>query len=57
MSGSMQEIGTPYEDAIRRDFTINSLFYNLQTEEVEDWTELGLKDLQNGFLRTPLGII
>lgn len=53
----MQEIGTPYEDAIRRDFTINSLFYNLQTEEVEDWTELGLKDLQNGFLRTPLGII
>ncbi len=27
-----------YEDAIRRDLTINSLFYNLKTGMVEDWT-------------------
>ena len=25
--------GTPEEDALRRDFTINSLFYNLNTNE------------------------
>ena len=26
--------GTPEEDALRRDFTINSLFYNTTTNEV-----------------------
>lgn len=35
-------MGTPLTDALRRDFTINSLFYNLDTHEVEDWTEKGL---------------
>lgn len=28
------------EDALRRDTTINSLFYNVHTRQVEDWTEL-----------------
>lgn len=41
----MQEIGTPLEDALRRDFTINSLFYNINTGEVEDFTERGISDL------------
>jgi tRNA nucleotidyltransferase (CCA-adding enzyme) len=31
-------IGTPYEDAHRRDLTINALFYNINTCLVEDWT-------------------
>ena len=31
--------GTPLEDALRRDITINTLFYNIQTEEVEDFTQ------------------
>lgn len=39
---------------MRRDFTINSLFYNIQTGEIEDWTRLGLSDLKEKILRTPL---
>jgi tRNA nucleotidyltransferase (CCA-adding enzyme) len=46
--------GTPREDAGRRDLTINSLFYNLHTEDVEDWTGHGLQDIKNGIIRTPL---
>ena len=39
------EIGSPEEDAYRRDLTINSLFYNINNKEVEDFTKLGLHDL------------
>lgn len=48
------EIGTPQQDAERRDFTINSLFYNLATKQVEDYTGRGVEDLRHGRLRTPL---
>jgi tRNA nucleotidyltransferase (CCA-adding enzyme) len=48
------EFGTPKEDAERRDLTINSLFYNLQDQVIEDWTGLGIDDLRNGIIRTPL---
>lgn len=34
--------------------TINSLFYNLQREEIEDWTGRGLADLEERVARTPL---
>lgn len=37
--------GAPLEDALRRDFTINSLFYNVRTGKIEDWTGRGLDDL------------
>ena len=47
-------IGTPIQDARRRDFTINALFYNLQTRQVEDWTGRGWQDLQAGRIVTPL---
>ena len=47
-------IGTPTEDAYRRDLTINSMFYNINDELVEDFTELGISDLQKGILRTPM---
>ncbi|KAK9810492.1 hypothetical protein WJX72_011578 [[Myrmecia] bisecta] len=46
--------GTPQQDAMRRDFTINSLFYNINTGMVEDFTERGLEDLHAGLIRTPL---
>lgn len=48
------EDGTPKEDAFRRDSTVNALFYNLQTGEVEDFTGRGLRDLEAGLIKTPL---
>jgi tRNA nucleotidyltransferase/poly(A) polymerase len=47
-------IGTPQEDAYRRDLTINSLFYNIRTGLVEDYSGLGLDDIRGGVIRTPL---
>ncbi|KAE9409338.1 hypothetical protein BT96DRAFT_848716 [Gymnopus androsaceus JB14] len=46
--------GTPVQDALRRDMTINALFYNVHTRKVEDFTEKGLDDLRTGIIRTPL---
>ena len=43
----------PVEDASRRDLTINSMFYNIQTGQVEDYLN-GRKDLETMTLRTPL---
>ncbi|PWA00614.1 hypothetical protein BB558_003334 [Smittium angustum] len=60
------EFGTPLQDALRRDITINSLFYNISCGSVEDFTEkseierikeksfLGLDDLSEGIIRTPI---
>jgi hypothetical protein len=47
------EFGTAEEDALRRDATVNALFYNLHTGEVEDFVG-GLEDLQTGLIRTPM---
>ncbi|GHJ86459.1 hypothetical protein NliqN6_2861 [Naganishia liquefaciens] len=47
-------IGTPEEDALRRDITINTLFYNVHTRLIEDHTHLGLSDLAHKLIRTPL---
>lgn len=47
------EFGTAEEDALRRDATVNALFYNIHTEEVEDFVG-GLKDMDAGIIRTPL---
>lgn len=46
--------GTAVQDAERRDFTINSLFYNVNCGALEDLTNLGVDDLKNGVIRTPL---
>ncbi|EGO02775.1 hypothetical protein SERLA73DRAFT_176148 [Serpula lacrymans var. lacrymans S7.3] len=46
--------GTPLQDALRRDITINALFYNVHDRAVEDHTNKGLDDLKNGIIRTPL---
>lgn len=36
------DIGTPEEDAYRRDLTINSLFYNVNEQKIEDFTGKGI---------------
>jgi poly(A) polymerase len=43
--------GDPHEDAIRRDFTINGLFYDLDRDEVIDYVG-GVTDLRTGVVRT-----
>ncbi|GLB36528.1 putative tRNA nucleotidyltransferase poly(A) polymerase family protein [Lyophyllum shimeji] len=48
------KFGTPVQDALRRDTTINALFYNVHSREVEDHTGKGLDDLREGIIRTPL---
>ncbi|KAK3380115.1 tRNA nucleotidyltransferase-like protein [Lasiosphaeria ovina] len=47
------EFGTAEEDALRRDATINAMFYNLHTGQVEDLTS-GLPDLAARLIRTPV---
>ncbi|PIN09292.1 tRNA nucleotidyltransferase/poly(A) polymerase [Handroanthus impetiginosus] len=46
--------GTAEEDAYRRDLTINSLFYNINSSSVEDFTKRGIADLKSGKIVTPL---
>lgn len=48
------EFGTPSEDAYRRDLTINSMFYNINEEKIEDLTGKGISDLSSRLIRTPL---
>ncbi|KAJ5585028.1 uncharacterized protein N7459_004828 [Penicillium hispanicum] len=49
------EFGTAVEDAMRRDATINALFYNLNESRLEDLTGRGLEDMGKHLIRTPLG--
>lgn len=44
--------GTIQEDAMRRDLTINALYYNISTDEVCDFTKMGLDDIKNHIIRT-----
>jgi len=48
------KFGTPLEDALRRDLTINAMFYNVNTGTVEDFTGMGLTDLKKRRVSTPL---
>ena len=43
--------GTPEEDAFRRDFTINGLFYDIGTYSIIDYVG-GLQDLKDGLIRS-----
>ncbi len=55
--GSRNPISTqsadPEADAFRRDLTLNSLFYNINSGLVEDFTGAGYDDLLTMTLRTP----
>ncbi|HUK12229.1 MAG TPA: polynucleotide adenylyltransferase PcnB [Thermoanaerobaculaceae bacterium] len=46
-----EEFGTPEEDARRRDFTVNGLFYNVADFSIVDHVG-GLEDLARGVIRT-----
>lgn len=48
---SDNEFGDAHEDAYRRDFTINALFYDLETNHIIDWVG-GMKDIQRRIVRT-----
>ena len=50
----LMEFGSPEEDALRRDATVNALFYNLTTSKVEDLTGRGLEDMERKLIKTPL---
>lgn len=43
--------GTPEEDALRRDFTVNALFYNIADFSIIDHVG-GMEDLKKGLIRT-----
>lgn len=45
------EWGSPEEDVLRRDFTINGLFYDAEKQAVIDYVD-GFKDLEQGHLKT-----
>ena len=42
--------GTPEEDAFRRDFTLNALFYDIETRSIIDYVG-GLDDIKAGLIR------
>ena len=45
---------TLHDDALRRDFTINTLLWNLHSHKLFDPLGVGQEDLRNGVLRTPM---
>lgn len=45
------ELSTPEEDALRRDFTINGMFYDPIEEKIYDFVH-GMEDLKKGIIRT-----
>lgn len=45
--------GDVQEDARRRDFTVNALFFNINERKIEDFVG-GMVDLENRILRTPI---
>ena len=44
--------GSLIEDAKKRDFTFNALYYNILENKIEDVLNMGINDLKNGFIRT-----
>ena len=48
---SDNSFGTSKEDAARRDFTVNALFYDPEKKEIKDFTGKGLDDMERGIVR------
>ena len=45
------DFGTSEEDAWRRDFTVNALFYDPVADELIDYTGSGIADIKSGLIR------
>lgn len=45
------EFGSSYDDAFRRDFTVNAIFYDPVHEELFDYTGFGIRDIQEHRIR------
>ncbi len=45
------DFGTSSEDAWRRDFSVNALFYNPVNNDLIDFTGYGIEDMHNGIVR------
>ena len=45
------EFGTVQEDAERRDFTVNALFYDPVNDKLYDFTGMGVDDIKKGIVR------
>lgn len=50
--GFVEDQSSLWFDAISRDFTVNSLYYNLQTGEIEDPIGMGMPDIKEGVVCT-----
>lgn len=46
--------GTLKDDCFRRDFTVNTLYRNIETGEILDMTGRGIHDIKAGIIRTPM---
>lgn len=49
--------GTIFEDSIRRDLTINALYFNVSSGEIIDPTEKGKDDILNKIIRSPMELV
>lgn len=45
--------GTIEQDAMRRDLTINAIYYDISNDELRDYTGKGIDDIKNKVIRTP----
>src|SRR4051812_7988437 len=50
----VQAASTALEDALRRDFTINALFYNIHTHQVEAYVNVHTNNSHNTSPHSPL---
>ena len=46
------EYGSAEEDALRRDFTVNAVFYDPVNDKIVDYTGLGISDIHSKIVRT-----
>jgi len=53
-SKNYNEVGTFNDDVIYRDFTINTLYYDIQKRLLIDETGKGMSDIQQKIIRTPI---